>query len=111
VLMRIAVKAAEKGIPIIPIVGIGSYAALPPGRWLPRPHPIRVVAGPPLDLRPWCGTRVSIAELLEIGALVQDTLAGLLPPEARPAPGTPVLRPLHAMGAGEELGGGVRTRR
>jgi long-chain acyl-CoA synthetase len=35
---------------VVPTVIEGSHAALPPGRWLPRPRPIRVTFGRPLDV-------------------------------------------------------------
>ena len=36
---------------VVPTVIEGAHQALPPGRWLPRPHTIRVTFGQPLDVR------------------------------------------------------------
>jgi 1-acyl-sn-glycerol-3-phosphate acyltransferase len=94
VLMRLVADLACKGVPVVPLVVIGAYEALPPGAWLPRPRRMRVVLGDPMDFSRWCGKRVREAELEEIGRFVQDTLAAMLPPERRPAPGTPAVRSL-----------------
>lgn len=93
VLVKLALDLACKGTPVIPVVETGTYEALPPGAWLPRPYKIRVVAGDPIDLRAWCGRRLTEAELSEVGAAIQRRLALLLPPERRPAPSTPALTP------------------
>lgn len=92
VLMRLVADLARKGIPVVPVVIVGAYEALPPGARLPRPCKLRVVIGDPIDLSPWCDRRIREDELLEIGRLVQGTLAEMLPPERRPTPGTPVLK-------------------
>src|SRR5207244_11921305 len=34
---------------VIPVVVHGTREALPPGKFFPRPHPIRIVLGKPLD--------------------------------------------------------------
>lgn len=92
VLMRLVADLACKGIPVVPVVVPGAYEALPPGARFPRPRKLRVVLGDPIDFSPWCGKRIRDEELVEIGRLVQGTLAELLPPERRPTPGTPVLK-------------------
>lgn len=40
--------AANCPVPIVPTIIHGSYRALPRGRWLPAPVPLRVEFGPPL---------------------------------------------------------------
>jgi hypothetical protein len=57
---------------------------------------VRVVIGTSLDLAAWSQRRVSEPELLAAGTLIQDTLARLLPPARRPAPGTPAIGKLDA---------------
>jgi 1-acyl-sn-glycerol-3-phosphate acyltransferase len=89
VLMRIAIDAAAKGVPVFPVVEIGTYEALPPGAWLPRPHPIRVVSGGCLDFSRWIGRKLSDDDVTAVAQYVQSKLAELLPPERQPAPGTP----------------------
>src|SRR3990172_2764725 len=48
----VGVLAVELGIPIVPIAIEGTYVALPPGKVLPRRHPIRVTFGPPVAPAP-----------------------------------------------------------
>lgn len=42
--------ALELDVPIVPAYIRGTYAALPKGRSLPRPHPVEIVFGPPIDM-------------------------------------------------------------
>ena len=48
VLARLAMAADA---PLAPVVAVGTYQALPPGAWFPRPKPVRVVIGPLFDLK------------------------------------------------------------
>ncbi len=57
-------------VPVIPVVIEGSFAAWPKGRKWPRPHPIRVLYGPPL--------RLEGLDAREIVALIDRTLRGML---------------------------------
>lgn len=45
-----ALVIRRAGVPVVPCVLDGSYDAWPKGRKVFRPHPIRVVYGPPMDL-------------------------------------------------------------
>lgn len=74
VLARIAVSA---GVPIIPIGIGGSFAALPPGRPLPRRKPIVMRLGRPFLLER--GTEVEVA-----AARIQAEIAALLPADQQP---------------------------
>jgi len=91
VLVRLAVHAARRGVPVFPVVEIGTFEALPPGRWFPARHPISVVISNPLDLMRWSGDEAEEADLEALASLIQSRIAGLLPPERRPLPGTPAL--------------------
>ena len=46
-----ALVVKKAGVPIVPVVIEGSFAAWPKGRKLFRPHPVSVMYGPPLDVR------------------------------------------------------------
>jgi 1-acyl-sn-glycerol-3-phosphate acyltransferase len=91
VLVKLAVDAAQRGVPIF-AAGCGeTFAALPPGAILPRPVKIHCKLGPPIDLSRWTGRKLSEEEQVEVAAVLQRAVADLLPPERRPAPGTPAL--------------------
>jgi len=44
--------AAAAQVPVVPVAVVGSSRALPLGRYLPRPVPVRVCIGPPLPPPP-----------------------------------------------------------
>lgn len=44
--------ALDAGAPIVPVTIIGGYEAFAPHYWIPRPHKVRVVYHPPLELPP-----------------------------------------------------------
>jgi 1-acyl-sn-glycerol-3-phosphate acyltransferase len=74
VLARIAVTA---DVPIVPLGISGSFKALPPGAFLPRPEKIVVRVGPPFRLER--GTDAAAA-----AARIRAEIAALLPPEMQP---------------------------
>ena len=41
----------EAGVPIVPVRISGSYRSFPPGALWPRPYPVRVSFGEPIDFR------------------------------------------------------------
>jgi 1-acyl-sn-glycerol-3-phosphate acyltransferase len=88
VLMKLVTGLACKGVPVFPVVEIGTYEALPAGKVLPRPYPIRVRTGEPIDFSAWCKRKLTNDDIRDICRLVQDSLARLLPPERQPRPGT-----------------------
>jgi 1-acyl-sn-glycerol-3-phosphate acyltransferase len=49
----VGVLAVESGVPIIPVCINGTLAALPPGKILPRPKPITVTIGEPIQMQPY----------------------------------------------------------
>jgi 1-acyl-sn-glycerol-3-phosphate acyltransferase len=77
VLARVAVVA---DVPILPIGIAGSFAALPPGAWLPRHRKIVIRFGKPFRLAR--GTETEAAR-----QRIQDEIAALLPPEQQPVSG------------------------
>jgi 1-acyl-sn-glycerol-3-phosphate acyltransferase len=76
VLARIA---ASSDVPLLPVGIRGSFEALPPGAWLPRPKKIVVRVGPPFRLER--GTDVSTAS-----QRIQAEIAALLPADMQPIP-------------------------
>ena len=74
VLARIAAGA---NVPILPVGIRGSFKALPPGAFLPRPGKILVRVGPTFRLAP--GTAPA-----EAAERIQGEIAALLPPEMQP---------------------------
>ena len=46
----IGLLASGLGVPVVPIAVLGGHSVLPKGRALPRPGPVRVVFGAPLEL-------------------------------------------------------------
>jgi len=46
----IALVIRRAGVPVVPVAIDGSFAAWPKGSKLPRPHPIRMMYGKPMDL-------------------------------------------------------------
>jgi long-chain acyl-CoA synthetase len=64
--------AAEAGVPLVPVHIAGTHAAWPVDRKLPRPAPLRVRFGSPLD-----ADDPSLAEAETITAALHDAMAGL----------------------------------
>jgi 1-acyl-sn-glycerol-3-phosphate acyltransferase len=79
VLARIAAGA---NVPILPVGIRGSFKALPPGAFLPRPRKILVRVGPSFRLAPGTGPA-------EAAQRIQREIAALLPPEMQPLPAQP----------------------
>src|SRR5215210_8217023 len=50
VLARLAIQASASGIPLIPLVAVGTYECLPRGAILPKPGKVNVLIGPRFDL-------------------------------------------------------------
>ncbi|MER6349847.1 lysophospholipid acyltransferase family protein [Streptomyces sp. NPDC001595] len=51
----VAVMALKAGVPVVPCAMIGTFEAQPPGRKLPRVHPVRIRFGEPLDFSRYAG--------------------------------------------------------
>ncbi|MFD4609903.1 MULTISPECIES: lysophospholipid acyltransferase family protein [unclassified Streptomyces] len=51
----VAVMALRAGVPVVPCAMIGTFEAQPPGKTLPRPHPIAIRFGKPLDFSRYAG--------------------------------------------------------
>jgi 1-acyl-sn-glycerol-3-phosphate acyltransferase len=51
----VAVMALEAGVPVIPCAMIGTFEAQPPGRKLPKIHPVTIRFGKPLDFSRYAG--------------------------------------------------------
>jgi 1-acyl-sn-glycerol-3-phosphate acyltransferase len=68
---------ASANVPVIPVGVSGTFEALPPGAWFPRPLPITVKIGHPFRIER--GTDGDAA-----AARIQRELAALLPPSMQP---------------------------
>ncbi|ANH90433.1 acyl-phosphate glycerol 3-phosphate acyltransferase [Streptomyces sp. SAT1] len=51
----VAVMALKAGVPVIPCAMIGTFEAQPPGRVIPRPRPVVIRFGRPLDFSRYAG--------------------------------------------------------
>ncbi|MFF4015779.1 lysophospholipid acyltransferase family protein [Streptomyces sp. NPDC001843] len=51
----VAVMALQAGVPVVPCAMIGTFEAQPPGRVIPRIHPIAIRFGEPLDFSRYTG--------------------------------------------------------
>ncbi|MFJ3672645.1 lysophospholipid acyltransferase family protein [Streptomyces sp. NPDC090106] len=51
----VAVMALKAGVPVIPCAMIGTFEAQPPGTVIPRPHPVTIRFGEPLDFSRYAG--------------------------------------------------------
>jgi 1-acyl-sn-glycerol-3-phosphate acyltransferase len=74
VLVRIAMSA---GVPIVPLGIAGSFQAMPPGAWFPKPHRVTMKVGPPFTLDRSMGEG-------EASQRITRAIAALLPPEQQP---------------------------
>jgi 1-acyl-sn-glycerol-3-phosphate acyltransferase len=85
--------AIRTGAPLVPIGVIGSRALMPPHAWLPRPGPVVVRFGPPLDFSEYGGRdhdRLALREATDalmsaIAALSGQTYADVYAAQARAA--------------------------
>ncbi|MER5493065.1 lysophospholipid acyltransferase family protein [Streptomyces sp. NPDC002490] len=51
----VATMALTAGVPVVPCAMIGTFEAQPPGRLLPRPRPVTIRFGAPLDFSRYAG--------------------------------------------------------
>lgn len=51
----VAVMALKAGVPVVPCAMIGTFEAQPPGRVVPRVHPVVIRFGKPLDFSRYAG--------------------------------------------------------
>jgi 1-acyl-sn-glycerol-3-phosphate acyltransferase len=58
ILGGIGIIVRRAGVPVVPVVIEGSFAAWPKGSRLPRPHPVRVMYGPPMHLSKLRGAEI-----------------------------------------------------
>jgi long-chain acyl-CoA synthetase len=65
----IGILAKELDVPIIPVYIQGSYYAWPRGSKFPRPYPLKIIFGKPLNWRDMGGDYVAIAKGLREGVL------------------------------------------
>ena len=79
---------ARRGYPVVPLVELGTYRALPKGAKIPLPCTISLRGGTPMDLSPWTSQKVNLIVKTAAAQYIQDTLAALLPPDQRPESGT-----------------------
>jgi 1-acyl-sn-glycerol-3-phosphate acyltransferase len=70
ILPGVALIVKRSGVPMVPVVVHGSFQSWPKGSKLFHPHPIKVMYGPPMDVRELKGE--------EIVALIRRTLQNML---------------------------------
>ncbi len=87
-LVGLALICARERYPVVPIVELGTYRALPKGSILPKPYTISVRGGKPIDLSPFASQKLTPEVKMAAAQYLQGQLAVLLPPEQRPRPGT-----------------------
>ncbi|GKQ35403.1 1-acyl-sn-glycerol-3-phosphate acyltransferase [Streptomyces sp. A012304] len=51
----VAVMALKAGVPVVPCAMIGTFEAQPPGKVIPRVHPVTIRFGEPLDFSRYAG--------------------------------------------------------
>jgi 1-acyl-sn-glycerol-3-phosphate acyltransferase len=69
--------AAKTGVPILPAYISGAFEAMPPGRWFPRPTPVRVAFGNPIRFESVRKKRFARTDLARFADRVQQEIAGL----------------------------------
>jgi len=87
----VAFLAARSGAPVVPAAIIGAYDAMPVGALVPRPRPVRVAFGDPLEY-PEKGRVAGREDLLAFANHVMQAIADLGAPAPRSAgkdPGAP----------------------
>ena len=80
VLARLALTA---NVPLVAVAAIGTYQALPPGAWFPKPKRVRVAIGPVFHLS-HLRDRPKEEAVEEARAQIRQRLAALLPSRQRP---------------------------
>jgi 1-acyl-sn-glycerol-3-phosphate acyltransferase len=93
VVVKLAARAAREEIPVFPVAANGTFESLPTGARWPRPRKIHVIISRPIDLSRWKNGGKSEEDIADLAKLLQDSIAGLLPPERRPSADTPALAP------------------
>jgi 1-acyl-sn-glycerol-3-phosphate acyltransferase len=98
----VARLALKTGAPVIPVARWGTQVILPYGSGKLRLFPrkvVRTVAGPPVDLSPWAGGRLTATALREATAAIMADVTGLVaglrgeePPAVPFDPGPPSSR-------------------
>jgi 1-acyl-sn-glycerol-3-phosphate acyltransferase len=78
----VAILAARAHVPVIPVYHEGMRRVLPRGARVPRPHPVRVFVGPPMQPAPSVLTDSAAAEafgqrLCEQWAMLREQAAGV----------------------------------
>ena len=80
----IGLLLARYPVPVVPVQLQGTWKALPAGKWVPRPGPIDVVFGPPIDSR-----RIAIGDAKQapdrIVSVLHQEMARLQEPPSAPS--------------------------
>ncbi|MGH9867546.1 MAG: lysophospholipid acyltransferase family protein [Candidatus Polarisedimenticolia bacterium] len=75
----VSLLASRGKVPVIPAAIIGAHEAMPIGSVVPRPRPIRVVFGRPLEFPATDGNRPSREQLNAFANQVMRAIAALMP--------------------------------
>lgn len=81
----VALLAARTGAPVVPAAIMGAHRVMPVGAIFPRPRPIRVVFGPPMEFVAPDGGRPSRDDLQRFAELVMAQVRDLIDSQGEPA--------------------------
>ncbi|MFD7459517.1 MULTISPECIES: lysophospholipid acyltransferase family protein [unclassified Streptomyces] len=73
----VAVMALKAGVPVVPCAMIGTFEAQPPGRKVPRIHPVVIRFGEPLDFSRYAGMENEKAVLRAVTDEIMYAILGL----------------------------------
>ena len=83
--------AHDGGVPIVPVTILGGYRAFAPHHFFPRPCKVRIIYHDPIHLDP----AATKEDLHQQACRLYAVVASALPPDALPAPESPVGEPAH----------------
>jgi 1-acyl-sn-glycerol-3-phosphate acyltransferase len=73
----VAVMALRAGVPVVPCAMIGTFEAQPPGKVVPRVHPVTIRFGEPLDFSRYAGMEREKAVLRAITDEIMSAILSL----------------------------------
>jgi 1-acyl-sn-glycerol-3-phosphate acyltransferase len=83
----VSLIAARSGAPVVPAAIIGAHETMPVGSMMPRPHPVRVVFGPPMSFPEFSGRRPTRELLDQFADAIMQAIEDLMKGDAAAAQG------------------------